>query len=130
MVKKYLSCIFLYMMLNIPVVHAVMTNVYCAVPDGSDWDWLLDSAGHYVLMEGSWGKHIYSDGAYFDYFSISIAKYTLLSSQCPRGYVAQPADRYSSHWEVFNIIFSDGSVIADGHKSIFSRINLPTAFRL
>jgi hypothetical protein len=81
-------------------------------------------------MEGTWGRSTYSDGAYFNYFNISIAKYTLLNSMCPSGYVAQPGDRDSSSWEVFNILYPDRNIIADGKKSIIGRSNSISQFRL
>ncbi|NRD75720.1 hypothetical protein HQQ94_21360 [Shewanella sp. VB17] len=116
-------------LVNSIVAHADTTYVYCAVPDGSDWDWLVDRSNNYVTVEGSWGRYTYSDGAYFNYFNVSNAQYQSVNSRCPLGEVAQPGDRNTSSWEVFNILHLDGSIIAAGHKNINGQ-NTSPAFRL
>ncbi|NRD72212.1 hypothetical protein HQQ94_02955 [Shewanella sp. VB17] len=126
---KFISTLLFLISLHISSAHAATTYVYCATPDGSDWDWLLTNNNDYILMEGVWGRNTYSDGTYFNYFSISIEKYTLINSMCPLGYVAQPGDRDSSFWEVFYIIDYNGNFIADGKKSVIGS-NTSPSFRL
>lgn len=32
------------------------TYVYCGLPDGSNWDWLLDGNNNYETIEGQWAR--------------------------------------------------------------------------
>jgi hypothetical protein len=132
--KIQLICLALITLLSVSKVQAETTYVYCAAPDGSDWDWLLDSADNYVLIEGTWGRHTYMNQSYFNYFNISTAQYQLVNSQCPLGDVAQPGGRYTRSWDVFNLLYPNGAtLIAEGQKSIFHanlELYLPSAFRL
>jgi hypothetical protein len=108
------------MNINLQAAHAETTYVYCAEPDGSHWDWFLDSANNYVTIEDAWGQAIVSNNIYYNYFSVSSEAYHTVSIQCPLGEVAQPGNRHSSYWEVFNILNRNGGVIADGHMSIIN----------
>jgi hypothetical protein len=102
---------------SVSKVQAETTYVYCAAPDGSHWDWLIDSSDNYVPVGGTWGRRSLPNNRYFNYFSVSEAKYESLSAQCPSGEVAQPGDRRSSYWEVFNVQSPNGNTIADGFKT-------------
>ena len=95
------------------------TFVYCALPDGSHWDWAYDTNSQDVEVQGSWGVKRVARGGYFDKFRIPESTYQLIQQFCPSGYVPHPEKPHSIWWEVFEVVRVDGSTyIADGHKSI------------
>ncbi|MFW7525387.1 hypothetical protein ACODM8_14810 [Vibrio ostreicida] len=97
---------------------ASSTYVYCGVPDGSDWEWLLDTDDNYISIEGEWKRVTLNDSSYFNVFNVSESVFNQRTWECPAGYVVQPADRSTSFWEVFQITREDGSsYLKEGHKS-------------
>ncbi|NRD75285.1 hypothetical protein HQQ94_19070 [Shewanella sp. VB17] len=128
--KLTLLLVALFTFFTVSKVQAETTYVYCAAPDGSHWNWLIDSSDNYVTVEGSWGRERLSNRKYFNYFSISEAKYESLNAQCPSGEVAQPGDRSSSYWEVFKIQNANGSRISNGQKTILGGNSAENNFQL
>ncbi|MDN3612508.1 hypothetical protein ACODM8_14805 [Vibrio ostreicida] len=109
------------------------TYVYCGLPDGSDWEWLLDSNDNYQTIDGIWGRAIQANGNYYNVFRVNEALFETKAFSCPGGYVPQPAESGASRWEVFEIIRADGSrYLIDGHKTIYNAggSSISSAFRL
>jgi hypothetical protein len=116
--KKYkLLLIALLLCSGLSPASAAETYVYCAQPDGSDWDWLVDSTNNYVKVTGEWGRENISGDSYFNYFSISDATYHAVMTQCPSGTIAQPADSRYSAWSVFKDHY--GLYFILGKRTIF-----------
>ncbi|MCF7506099.1 MULTISPECIES: hypothetical protein [unclassified Vibrio] len=97
------------------------TYVYCGLPDGSDWDWLLDGNNNYETIEGRWARINQANGTYFKVFRVSEALFDSKAFSCPGGYVPQPADSGTSRWEIFEVIRADGtSYFIDGYKTYYN----------
>ncbi|BCK12278.1 hypothetical protein FLM06_03685 [Vibrio cholerae] len=98
------------------------TYVYCALPDGSDWEWLLDTNDNYVTISGNWGRVSEANGNYFNVFRVNEAIWKQKAIQCPAGYIAHPADRGSSRWEIFEVMRTDGSsYFVNGYRTYYMR---------
>ncbi|MDN3610050.1 hypothetical protein ACODM8_14520 [Vibrio ostreicida] len=105
--KQLISCIALCVTSS--AFANTSTYVYCGLPDGSDWDWLLDHNDNYTTIEGQWGRVTQPSGRYFNVFRVTEAVFEAKAFSCPAGYIAQPADSGTSRWEIFEIIRPDGS---------------------
>lgn len=102
-------------------VFADTTYVYCGLPDGSAWEWLLDSNGNYETIEGQWARVTEDNGLYFNVFRVNEESYNTKAFNCPAGYVPQPAISGSSRWEVFEVISSNApSYLIDSYKTSYS----------
>ncbi|NRD72211.1 hypothetical protein HQQ94_02950 [Shewanella sp. VB17] len=100
------------------------TYVYCGLPDGSDWEWLLDENNNYVPIEGQWGRITAANHGYFKVFKVQESTFIEKTLTCPEGYITQPAERNSSKWEIFELIRPDGSsYFIDAHKSYYNYQN-------
>ncbi|AEH16468.1 hypothetical protein [Shewanella baltica] len=94
------------------------TYVYCGLPDGSDWEWLLDENDNYVTIEGQWGQVILPNRRYFMTFKVQQSVFDEKGLTCPEGYFIQPGNRNLANWDVFQIMQSNGSsYIMDGYKT-------------
>ncbi|RSD28534.1 hypothetical protein [Vibrio pectenicida] len=110
--------------------HAI-TYVYCGLPDGSDWEWLIDQSGNYQKIEGVWARITESNGRYFNVYRVTKCAFEIKAFNCPAGYIPQPAESGTSLWEIFEIQQPDGTrQLLDGYKSYHSYHGLPSAFRL
>ncbi|MYM61372.1 hypothetical protein GTG28_19330 [Vibrio sp. OCN044] len=97
------------------------TFVYCGRPDGSDWDWLLDTYDNYETIHGQWARVTEVNHRYFNVFRVSEAEFQSKAFRCPAGYIPQPAESGTSRWEVFEIVRQDGSrYLIDGYKTYYS----------
>ncbi|MCC2525750.1 hypothetical protein [Vibrio coralliilyticus] len=97
------------------------TYVYCGLPDGSDWDWLLGGNNNYETIEGQWARISQADGSYFNALRVSEALFNSKAFSCPAGYVPQPADSGTSRWEIFEVIRADGtSYLIDAYKTHYN----------
>ncbi|RSD28532.1 hypothetical protein [Vibrio pectenicida] len=100
------------------------TFVYCGLPDGSDWDWLLGAHDSYETIEGQWARVTGANNQYFNVFRVNETEFLAKAFSCPAGYVPQPAESGTSRWEIFEIIRPDGSrYFIDGYKTYYSIIN-------
>lgn len=119
LIMKTLAAILVFFMSVINTSQATaLTYVYCGLPDGSDWDWLLDEQGNYISIEGQWRRVSLHDSSFFNVFNVEKATFDEKNLDCPSGYNLQPADRNTSYWEVFQITLPNGSTyFMDGHKS-------------
>ncbi|RSD28536.1 hypothetical protein [Vibrio pectenicida] len=100
------------------------TYVYCGLPDGSDWDWLLNMHDNYEMIRGQWARVTEENSQYFNVFRVDEAVFDVKAFNCPAGYIAQPAESGTSRWEIFEIIRSDGSsYFIDGYKTYYSSIS-------
>ncbi|WP_163834659.1 hypothetical protein [Spartinivicinus ruber] len=100
--------------------HAEWTNVICAKPDASHWDWLKDNDGNQVTISGQEGIATLSNNYEFSYFGVSEASYRSAYIQCRNKFttehVPQPADSSLSIWKVFQVNKPNGEqYIAPGH---------------
>ncbi|MBU2708448.1 hypothetical protein KCM76_20815 [Zooshikella marina] len=110
------------------------TNVFCATPDGSHWDW-LDVNGTPLEVNGEWGRGIATNSSEFDYFKVSEEIYLFINQMCKQKfsseYVAQPSDNYWGEWYIFLVQRSNGSqYVTEGKYNTTSRDLLPSEFRL
>ncbi|WP_114784687.1 hypothetical protein [Vibrio tetraodonis] len=97
------------------------TFVYCGLPDGSDWNWLLDANDNYETIQGHWVRITEGSNQYFNVFRVSEIEFQARAFSCPAGYVPQPAESGTSYWEIFEIIRQDGSrYFIDGYKTYYS----------
>lgn len=129
---KTLAAILVFFMSVINTSQATtLTYVYCGLPDGSNWDWLLDNNGNYETIEGTWARITQSNGRYFNVFRVTESHYHSKAFSCPAGYVPQPAERRTSGWEVFEIQKTDGTkILLDGRKTTYDSRGIPSAYRL
>ncbi|GLT16656.1 hypothetical protein GCM10007938_04320 [Vibrio zhanjiangensis] len=78
------------------------SNVFCAKPDGSHWDWLIDENDEQVVIDGSWIEREEQHG---DYFLVLRSHYLAINQQCKTNfgnlYLAQPAHNSMSSWYRF-----------------------------
>ncbi|MBU2895562.1 hypothetical protein [Vibrio hepatarius] len=103
------------------------TYVYCGLPDGSDWDWLLDEHDNYKTIDGQWARVTEENGQYYNVFRLDEVTFESKAFSCPAGYITQPAESGTSRWEIFEIIRPDGSsYFIDGYKTYYSSINHQT----
>lgn len=113
---------------SINSAHAEWTNVYCAKPDGSHWDWLEDDDDdNQVTISGQWGSATLSNGSSFEYFSVSESDYLPANIQCKSKFssdhVAQPADNSSSYWALFQVNNVAGEQYFAAGRLVNSRLN-------
>ena len=109
------------------------TYVYCGLPDGSDWDWILDDHDNYEMISGQWARVTEANGQYFNVFRVTEAAFDTRLFSCPAGYVTQPAESGTSRWEIFEIVRPDGSsYFVDGYKTYYlsGQVTGNSAFRL
>ncbi|WP_114784685.1 hypothetical protein [Vibrio tetraodonis] len=95
--------------------------VYCGLPDGSDWEWLINSHNHYETIQGQWARVAEATNQYFNVFRVSETEFKAKAFSCPAGYIPQPAESGTSRWELFEIVRQDGSrYLIDGYKTYYS----------
>ncbi|WP_163832086.1 hypothetical protein [Spartinivicinus ruber] len=116
--KKILTTTAL-IIVNIPIVFADTTSVFCANSDGSHWEWLEDDSNSQVNITGLWSVSALPNQKYFRHFNISEAEYLTVNALCQEKYSseyrAHPADNRFNGWYLFkvskpnvNFYFSDG----------------------
>ncbi|MDN3612710.1 hypothetical protein QWZ16_24365 [Vibrio ostreicida] len=79
--KQLISCIALCVTSS--AFANTSTYVYCGLPDGSDWDWLLDHNDNYTTIEGQWGRVTQPSGRYFNVFRVTEAVFEAKAFSCP-----------------------------------------------
>ncbi|XHY20913.1 hypothetical protein ViNHUV68_16210 [Vibrio sp. NH-UV-68] len=107
------------------------TYVFCGLPDGSDWDWLISEQDDYITIEGNWGRVTETTGRYFDVFKVNEHTFYTKVLRCPAGYIPQPADRGTSRWQIFEIIRADGSsYLIDAYTTYYFQNSVESNFQL
>lgn len=131
---KIKAIIFSTLFLTSTAFATTSQRVYCGLPDGTDWDWLLDSNDQYEYIEGQPARVTEANGQYFNVFRVEEAAFNARAFSCPAGYVTQPAESGTSSWEIFQIVKPDGSsYFIDSYKTYYfsgTGNRLPSAFRL
>lgn len=116
--NTFITCITLFLT---SAAFGNTSYVYCGLPDGSDWEWLLDGNDNYETIEGQWARVTEINGQYFNVFRVDEAIYNAKVFNCLAGYVPQPAESGTSQWEIFEIIKPDGSSYwIDSYKTYYS----------
>ena len=85
-IMKTLAVILFFFMSVINTSQATtLTYVYCGLPDGSDWDWLLDEQGNYISIEGQWRRVSLHDSSFFNVFNVEKATFDEKKPRLPLG---------------------------------------------
>ncbi|NOH73352.1 hypothetical protein F0225_18725 [Vibrio pectenicida] len=121
---KLKAIIFSTLFLTSTAFATTSQRVYCGLPDGTDWDWLLDGNNQYQYIEGQPARVAATNNLYFNVFRVSETIFNARAFNCPAGYVTQPAESGTSRWEIFEIVRPDGSsYLIDSYKTIYSSAN-------